>query len=299
MRKLISFIAIGALLASCGGNTSSKEENNEDSIVVEESIAEISEPTVESSPVFEEEGSDEVILTPPFSIKGVWEEINDKKYGYGRREYYNVTVNKNGTYKIEQIVSTSDSRSNGKWYSTPSDSSTYEGRWTVAYRAMGETSQKVYDLRRQNGDTRLYIPEDGEYFWDASSSFYHPASWESVANLNFNNAIKVAEYTKNNKTTVLIPEAERITATKQPITYDLVGKKYVDKSSDCYLDFNNKRYVTITFGNKETKTTDYYIQANEISIIGLANDGELIDGDKTIRFRRNQYGYPMQFTLVE
>ena len=75
---------------------------------------------------------------------------------------------------------------------------TYQGRWTITYRVVGETSQKVYEIHRPAfGIYRAhsdYLPEDLEYIWihslDASERIEY-TSWEECENFDTRNALKV------------------------------------------------------------------------------------------------------------
>lgn len=263
----------------------------------------------ESSEV-KEEAADENPLQPPFTLKAVWEELDNQKFGYGRREYYDISVNKNGTYKVVEIDSHNDSRSQGIWYSSKRDSITYEGKWTVDYRAVGEDLQKVYDLKRQNGATLLYIPEDGEYFWNVSDDFHHVADWQSVSNFNFSNAIKIAEYTTKNGSVVLIPEEERITKTPEPIVpKEMLGKKFkfeYEKDGTKYLIYLEVHEDAVYFKNhvgETVSTSNYSIYPLYMYLHNnpYPGDGVFSNGGKTITFPSPNEEYYKQavFELVE
>ncbi|MCH5233767.1 MAG: hypothetical protein J1E16_00595 [Muribaculaceae bacterium] len=170
MRKLVYFIAIGALLASCGGNKSSKEENNEDSIVLEEGIAEVGETTTgESSPQEDEETEG---YQPPFSVTAVLttqggDKIpNDSKILEDGIHYYSrktiiLEIFKNGKYKGQITDESFNHRTGYRWWKNTQNE--FNGNWNTLERRAGEGYQKVYELHWDSNS--IYVPDDCEYIY--------------------------------------------------------------------------------------------------------------------------------------
>lgn len=225
-KKYLSFFVTGLLLVitSCGnkGEKQIGEDSHEDGIesMTGDSISEVSEP-------------EQTNYEPPFTLNGVLEEIrkDGNKIEYGARTWYTIEVNKNGLYKATVKNELNSWRSNGEWVDDGINE--YSGRWTVTYRTVGETSQKVYDLRHKDGDTFVYIPDDLEYFWSTHITYGVEgapwrADWEDCANFNLNKAIKVTEFTTPKGKTILVPEDERVEKEPElPKGPDVVGKTYV------------------------------------------------------------------------
>ena len=196
------------------------------------------------------------LLEPPFVIIA---EMEEREYGADNRVFYNITVNKNGTYSIsERALEKNDGED---WRAQKNADN--EGKWVVVPRVVGEDTQKVYDLRWENGNTHIYIPEDGEYIWDTNQASRR-GSWEAVSNLNFKKGIKVVEYKTPNGTKVITPVEERIftdpASLKGP---DIEGKTYVSEDGSRKLQFENGK---MKYNNSSYK---YHYVGNSIVCTGL------------------------------
>ena len=189
-------VAICVFITACGNNSQKQDTTQEN----HEAVADVVETNV---PEPEEEPTN---FEPPFTVFGV-REVLDKSLKTGTREWLTIELKKNGSYTATQ----KDERKDGegyKWRENGTDE--YSGRWTVTYRTVGESSQKVYDLHHKNGDTFVYLPDDLEYFWRNGGLFEWASDWNDCANFNYSNAFKVVEYTTPKGTKIVVPEGERV-----------------------------------------------------------------------------------------
>ena len=207
-------IIVVAIMTSCGG------KKNQDNLV-EDQVADevvdavpdaVVDAVVDAVPDDTNEAS-ESNYSPTFTIVAVYEEL-DNGIHTGTRRTYTIEVNKNGMYTSTRKDERKDHRTGYKWM----DDGVVEnnGRWTIAYRTVGDQSQKVYDLREQNGSTFAYIPNDLENIWVNGN-------WTDCANFNLKTALKVAEIRTSKGTNVIIPEEER---TSEPKEIDIIGRIY-------------------------------------------------------------------------
>lgn len=239
MKKKLCYLLSASLtlfIMACGG----QKENQSD----ETSYANESEEGMEDTEI-----SEPASYEAPFTVLGVQEKLNIDRIENvmvdGTRAWYTIEVKKNGTYEATVKTELNSWRTGGEWMDD--EEYNYSGRWTVSYRAVGDSWQKVYDLRYKNGNSFVYIPDDLEYFW-STMGLFDSADWTDCANFNFKNAIKVAEITTPKGTVVIIPENERVAKEPEiPAGPAIVGKIFVDE--DVYQDTrvsNSPVYKTIT-----------------------------------------------------
>lgn len=240
-------------MVACSGSSTKQDSG-------QEGTEEVTEDGLTKEGSSEEE--DPTNYEPPFTIIGVREDIvrlSNGEPGIGSsRVWYTIEVKKNGTYESIRVNESFNERARVWEYGGNSDGNKDidSGRWTVSYRTIGETSQKVYDLHRASGKSLYYIPEDLEYFWCTALS-EHTADWDDCANLNINRAIKVAEIITPKGTKVIIPENERIEPEPEVAPGpDIIGKTY---------EYVRNAYDSTNADTKEiTKTSRVKISDKEL-----------------------------------